>query len=106
MSTGVYIRVSSTKGQQTDSRRLAEASRAQRRAGFLDRESGASLHREPFQKLQATIFAGKITASCGNSTGWLAVPKEGVNVLANWCQPGIQVIAITQQIDLSGPVDT
>jgi DNA invertase Pin-like site-specific DNA recombinase len=30
--------------------------------------------------------------------------KEGVNVLADWCQRGIRVIAITQQIDLSGPV--
>ena len=30
--------------------------------------------------------------------------KEGVNVLADWCQRGVRVIAITQQIDLSGPV--
>ena len=30
--------------------------------------------------------------------------KEGVNVLADWCQRGLRVIAVTQQIDLSGPV--
>ena len=30
--------------------------------------------------------------------------KEGVNVLADWCQRGVRVIATTQQIDLSGPV--
>jgi len=30
--------------------------------------------------------------------------KEGVNVLADWCQRRVRVIAITQQIDLSGPV--
>jgi len=30
--------------------------------------------------------------------------KEGVNVLADWCQRGVRIIAITQQIDLSGPV--
>jgi len=28
---------------------------------------------------------------------------DGVNVLADWCQRGVRVIAITQQIDLSGP---
>jgi DNA invertase Pin-like site-specific DNA recombinase len=30
--------------------------------------------------------------------------KEGVNVLADWCNRGVRVIAVTQQIDLSGPV--
>jgi hypothetical protein len=29
--------------------------------------------------------------------------KEGINVLADWCQRSVRVIAITQQIDLSGP---
>jgi len=30
--------------------------------------------------------------------------KEGVNVLADWCQRGVRVIVVTQQINLSGPV--
>ena len=30
--------------------------------------------------------------------------KEGVNVLADWCKRGVRVIAVTQQMDLSGPV--
>ena len=30
--------------------------------------------------------------------------KEGVNVLADWCQRGVRMIAITPQIDLSGQV--
>jgi hypothetical protein len=30
--------------------------------------------------------------------------KGGVNVLAGWCQRGVRVIAITQHIDLTGPV--
>jgi len=30
--------------------------------------------------------------------------KEGVNVLADWCQCGMRIISVTQQIDLSGPV--
>ena len=30
--------------------------------------------------------------------------EEGVNVLADWCQREVRMIAITPQIDLSGPV--
>jgi Resolvase, N terminal domain len=30
--------------------------------------------------------------------------QEGVSVLADWCQRGVRIIAITQQIDLSGPM--
>jgi len=30
--------------------------------------------------------------------------EEGVNVLADWCQRDVRVIAVTLQIDLSGPV--
>ena len=29
--------------------------------------------------------------------------REGINVLADWCQRDVRVISITQQIDLSGP---
>lgn len=30
--------------------------------------------------------------------------RDGVNLLADWCDRGIRVVSITQQIDLSGPV--
>ncbi len=39
-----------------------------------------------------------------NATKSMIGHKEGVNVLADWCQRGVRVIAVTQQIDLSGPV--
>lgn len=28
--------------------------------------------------------------------------REGVNVIADWCQRGVRVVSITQQIDLTG----
>ena len=110
MTTGVYIRVSSPKGQKTDSQRaeLETWLKRHRQKGvqwFEDRESGASLDREAFQKLQAAIFAAKIDTVVVWKLDRLARSlKEGVNVLADWCQRGIRVIAVTQQIDLSGPV--
>jgi DNA invertase Pin-like site-specific DNA recombinase len=110
MSTGVYLRVSSPKGQKTDSQRaeLEAWLKRHRQKGvqwFEDYESGTSLQREAFQHLQAAIFAGKITTVVVWKLDRLARNlKEGVNVLADWCQRGVRVIAVTQQIDLSGPV--
>lgn len=109
MSTGVYIRVSSPKGQKTDSQR-AELEAWLRRhrltavQWFEDRDSATNMQRDAFQKLQAAIFAGKVTAVVVWKLDRLARSlKEGVNVLADWCQRGVRVVAITQQIDLSGP---
>ncbi len=51
------------------------------------------------------LFAGKIQAVVVWKLDRLARNlKEGVNVLADWCNRGVRVVAITQQIDLSGPV--
>lgn len=110
MTTGVYIRVSSPKGQKTDSQRAELEAWLQRHRQkgvqwFEDRDSATNLQREGFQKLQAAIFAGKITTVVVWKLDRLARSlKEGVNVLADWCKRGVRVIAITQQIDLTGPV--
>ena len=110
MSTGVYIRVSSPKGQKTDSQRAeleAWLKRHRMKAvqWFEDRDSATNMQRDAFQKLQTAIFAGKVTTVVVWKLDRLARSlKEGVNVLADWCQRGVRVIAITQQIDLSGPV--
>ena len=110
MSTGVYIRVSSPKGQKTDSQRAeleAWLKRHRMKAvhWFEDRDSATNMQREAFQQLQAAIFAGKITTVIVWKLDRLARSlKEGVNVLADWCKRGVRVISITQQIDLSGPV--
>jgi DNA invertase Pin-like site-specific DNA recombinase len=110
MSTGVYIRVSSPKGQKTDSQRAeleAWLKRHRMKAvqWFEDRDSATNMQREAFRELQVAIFAGKITTVIVWKLDRLARSlKEGVNVLADWCKRGVRVIAITQQIDLSGLV--
>ncbi|MBI3463680.1 MAG: recombinase family protein [Planctomycetes bacterium] len=30
--------------------------------------------------------------------------REGINLLADWCERGLRVVVVAQQIDLSGPV--
>ena len=110
MTIAVYIRVSSPKGQKTDSQRAeVEAwinrQRIKRARWFEDRDSATNLQRDAFKKLQDAIFAGDIDTVVVWKLDRLARNlKEGVNVLADWCQRGVRVIAITQQIDLGGPV--
>ena len=106
----VYIRVSSPKGQKTDSQRAeVEAwinrQRIKRARWFEDRDSATNLQRDAFKKLQDAIFAGEIDTVVVWKLDRLARNlKEGIIVLADWCQRGVRVIAITQQLDLSGPV--
>ena len=110
MSTAVYIQVSSLKGQKTDSQRTELETWLKRHRykavqWFEDHESATTMQREAFQQLQAAIFAGEIKTVVVWKLDRLARSlKEGVNVLADWCQCGVRMIAITQQIDLSGPV--
>ena len=55
--------------------------------------------------MQDAIFAGEIDTVVVWKLDRLARNlKEGVNVLADWCQRGVRVISITQQVDLSGSV--
>jgi DNA invertase Pin-like site-specific DNA recombinase len=73
---------------------------------YVDKgKSGDSLERPAFAELAAAIFAG--------SVGTVVVYKldrlsrkiaDGINTLAAWCDKGIRVVAVTQQIDLSGTV--
>jgi DNA invertase Pin-like site-specific DNA recombinase len=94
MSTAIYLRVSSPKGQKTDSQRAElEAWLTRHRykgvQWFEDHESATTMQREVFQRLQAAIFAGEITTVVIWKLDRLARNlKEGVNVLADWCQRG------------------
>ena len=109
MTIAVYIGVSSPR-QKTDSQRAEVEAwinrrRIKRARWFEDRDSATNLQRDAFKKLQDAIFAGEIDTVVVWKLDRLARNlKQGVNVLADWCQRGVRVIAITQQIDLSGPV--
>jgi DNA invertase Pin-like site-specific DNA recombinase len=72
---------------------------------FEDIESGTTLHRPAFEDLQRAIVAGKIkTVVVWKLDRLSRRQREGVNLLADWCERGIRVVIITQQIDLSGTV--
>ena len=85
MSIAVYIRVSSPKGQKTDSQRAeVEAwinrQRMKRARWFEDRESATNLRRDAFKKLQDAIFAGEIhSVVVWSSTAWHGTSRKATS---------------------------
>ena len=106
-----YCRVSSRK-QKTDSQK-AELKRWLRANGikskgvtwFEDKETGKTLKRPAFDKLQKAVFDGEVkTVIVWKLDRISRRLKDGINLLAEWCESGVRVVSVTQQIDLTGPV--
>ncbi len=110
MTTAIYIRVSSIKGQKTDSQRAeleawCKRQRLKKVRWFEDKDSATNLQRIALQQLQKAIFNGEIDTVVVWKLDRLARSlKEGVNILEDWCKRGVRVVSVTQQIDLSGTV--
>ena len=111
MTIAAYCRVSS-RHQKADSQvseitkwLAAHGYEEQQVQWFIDKETGKTLCREEFQCLQRDIFAGKVTSVIVWKIDRLSRRlRDGVNVLADWCERGLKIIVITQQIELNGAV--
>jgi DNA invertase Pin-like site-specific DNA recombinase len=106
-----YCRVSS-RSQKTDSQK-AELLRWLQHQGFdstavqwfEDIERGQTLYRPAFARLQRAIETETITMVVVWKLDRLARrQQDGINLLADWCARDVRVVAVTQQIDLRGPV--
>ena len=106
-----YCRVSSRQ-QKNDSQR-AEITRWLTAHGidlaevqwFEDKETGKALVRPGFDALRDSIFAGSVkTVIVWKLDRVSRRLRDGINLLSDWCDQGIRVVVVTQQIDLSGAV--
>ncbi|KKK60573.1 hypothetical protein LCGC14_3023020, partial [marine sediment metagenome] len=111
MTIAVYCRVSTVR-QKTDSQ-VAEITKWLTANGydedqiqwFSDKETGKTLHRTQFNKLQKAIFAGEVrTVVVWKLDRISRRLRDGINLLADWCDRGVRVVSITQAIDLTGAV--
>ena len=111
MTVACYVRVSSRR-QKDDSQR-AEIQKWLDGTGidpksvewYADKESGKTLKRPEFERLQRDIFNGSVrTVVCWKLDRLSRRLRDGVNLLADWCERGLKVVVITQQIELNGPV--
>jgi DNA invertase Pin-like site-specific DNA recombinase len=76
---------------------------AERVVWYEDKETGATLRRPAFEKLQRDIFDGKV----GTVVVWKLDRlsrnlRDGINVLADWADRGLKVVSITQQLEFNG----
>ena len=110
-SIACYLRVSS-RTQKTDSQK-AEIEQWLARHGhdpttvqwFEDKETGKTLKRPAFERLQTAIFEGNIkTVIVWKLDRISRRIKDGINTLASWCERGVRVVSVTQQIDLNGAI--
>ena len=111
MTIAAYCRVSS-RHQKADSQ-VAEIKKwldahgydASQVVWYMDKQTGKTLQRPEFERLQRDIFGGKV----GTVIVWKLDRlsrrlRDGVNVLADWCERGLKIVVITQQIELNGAV--
>ena len=111
MSIACYCRVS-TRHQKLDSqeseirkRLAAQGIDAKQVEWYCDYETGKTLARPAFERLQKDIFDGKMKSVVVWKLDRLSRRlRDGVNLLADWCEKGLKVVVITQQIELNGPV--
>lgn len=72
---------------------------------FEDKDTAKTLKRPAFDRMQRAIFEGTIrTVVVWKLDRISRRQRDGVNLLADWCERGVRVVVITQQIDLSGAV--
>ena len=71
---------------------------------YLDKgKSGDSLKRPAFEQLQAAVFAGEVGTVVTYKLDRLSRSlRDGINVLCEWCDKGLRVVSVTQQIDFNG----
>ena len=104
-----YCRVSSRR-QKTDSQK-AELTRwltshdikPSTVQWFEDIETGTTLRRPAFERMQRALFYGTVNTEVVWKLDRLSRRQhEGIMLLADWCERGVRVVVVTQQIDLRG----
>ena len=106
---GVYIRVSTVgqneRGQRAEIRKWLEGNGHTDVRYYVDKESGDTLDRPAFRRLQADVFRGTIKTVVVWKLDRLSRSIiDGLNVLAEWCTRGVRVVSVTQQLDFNGTV--
>ena len=109
MKPAVYVRVSTVgqneAGQRREIARWLKGNRLDGVAWYVDRETGDNLDRPEFQRLQQAIFAGEHDAVVVYKLDRLSrTIRDGLAVLCDWCERGLRVVSVTQQIDFNGTV--
>lgn len=107
--TACYIRVSTVgqneAGQKREITRWLRGNGIENVRWFVDKATGDNLDRPSFEELQSAIFNGDIEAVVVWKLDRLSRSlRDGINTLADWCDRGLRVVSVTQQLDFNGAV--
>lgn len=105
--TAVYIRVSTTgqkeAGQKREIQRWLDGYNIADAQFYVDRKSGDNLKRPAFERLQKAVFNGEVTTVVVFKLDRISRSlRDGINTLVDWCERGIRVVSVTQQLDFNG----
>lgn len=110
MSTAVYVRVSTAsqneEGQSREISKWLDGNSIDRRKlrWYIDKESGDTLDRPQFEKLQRDIFNGLVKTVVVYKLDRLSRSlRDGIDTLCDWLARGVRLVSVTQQLDFSGP---
>lgn len=108
-TTAVYVRVSTTgqneAGQRRQINRWLKGNNVSDVRWFVDKETGDHLDRPAFRELQRAVFDGEVkTIVCWRLDRISRSLRDGINVLSDWCDRGLRVVSVTQQLDFNGSV--
>jgi DNA invertase Pin-like site-specific DNA recombinase len=109
MTTAIYVRVSTVgqneHGQRREIQRWIDGNNITKPRWYTDKESGETLDRPEFNRLQRDIFEGNVDTVVVWKLDRLSRSlKDGITTLCEWCDKGIRVVSVTQQIDFNGAV--
>lgn len=109
MSVAVYLRVS-TNDQNPESQRAEIEAWLARNSitavtWYEDHETGKTLKRPAFQRLQKSIGQGSVDTVVVWKLDRLARKfSDGMKLLGQWLEMNVRIVSVTQPIDLSGPI--
>jgi DNA invertase Pin-like site-specific DNA recombinase len=106
-----YVRVSSRRqndvGQRAEIQKWLDANGIDPKKveWYCDKESGTTLKRPEFARLQADIFRGNVRCVILWKLDRLSRRlKDGITTLADWSERNLRVVVVTQQLDINGAV--
>lgn len=109
MTVAVYVRVSTASQNEAGQRREIQkwlAGNGINQANtqyYVDKESGDTLDRTNFQQMQQDVWNGAVKTIVVYKIDRISRSlRDGINVLCDWCEKGIRVVSVTQQLDFSG----
>jgi DNA invertase Pin-like site-specific DNA recombinase len=109
MATGIYVRVSTVgqneAGQRREIQKWLKGNGVTDVRWYVDHETGDTLDRPDFERLQNDIFMGEIeTVVVWKLDRISRTIHDGLNTLCGWCDKKLRVVSVTQQIDFNGTI--